>query len=288
MSPQFPSTVVAAAALLATMTGGESIHRPAEARAYVAVTAGQGNAAPPLTADDFVVKLDGQETAIISAVPANEPLALVIVVDGIASDRGIQVRSMLKSLVSTLRTKRPDSRIGFMLSEGSAAPIITDVDSEVTDRTIARFFESGRAAPLLESIQAATQVLEHEATSRRAILAIAGSVDVGPTVAPQRVSPALRRSKTTLWGVQIASSSSRGFTAGESVLANVTRFSGGRGDLIYDIAALPGATQNLVNAMLSQYLLTFAVPPGKIGDGLRVGVRRQDVVVSAPAWWRDP
>jgi hypothetical protein len=143
-------------------------------KVLVSVTDAGGAPVLGLTAADFVVQFDGVDQPVLLAEPAREPLSVVVIADGVDPGSAQPVRAALRLVLASLRQEAPDARVGLTLTEAAFRPRMMSVSGEadVLDRTIARFFETGRASPLFESFMFATEALARETTGRRVVLAM--------------------------------------------------------------------------------------------------------------------
>lgn len=254
---------------------------------YVSVAGVDGHPLTSLTVQDFVVSVDGRDQAVLNVRPATDSLSLVLVVDQlyVADQSLLQVRKALQEVVESVRQQNRTARIG--LSSQTSPPKLVSVTEEAhaLDRTVSGFFPSPDAAPLLEGIIDATGVLAKESTNRRVVLAITSHRAIDFSVGAQRISDALRHTRSALWAVELWPTAGGRETRDEAaVLDVVTGLSGGQHATIYDATALPKTTQQMVDLLLSQYVVTYAPPPPSGSGALRVGVKRDRVEVIAPRW----
>jgi hypothetical protein len=114
------ATIIAAAAvgLGAAADGGRRI--PADGAGatshgtvYATVADAKGEPVLGLTARDFSIQVAGGARAVVSAQAASEPLAIVLVVDGLGVGRLEQVRLTLRSVVDLVARSEPQARIGI-------------------------------------------------------------------------------------------------------------------------------------------------------------------------------
>ncbi len=200
-------------------------------RVHVSITDSKGEPQTGVAASDLVIEVNGKPAAGTSVAPAAEPVSIVVVTEGVGRDLVSETRRMMKAVVAGARAIHPDSRVGLMVEDGAAAPVMHHVatDAAALDPTIARFFESSRNAPLLDSILTASQTLALERNSRRAIVAVtwgnAAQVDV---MSPTKVSKAVRESGASLWALDMGGREAPLGTAEQRVLSDVTSISGGR------------------------------------------------------------
>lgn len=267
--------------LTATATGTGST--------YASVTDANGVPLSGLAASDFAIEVDGAPRPVVRVAPASEPPAIVVVVNGVQADHAIQIRRALAGIVASTRARFPDARVGFMIAEGSAPPVLRDVTTGAAEleHDGGRFYRSGLSARLLESIEVATRALSAERSRRRIVFAITTRLEAGDRTPPKRIADALRATGTSLWALEYGLF----YTAPpgdeeEKVLRDVTRASGGRREVNLGAIGLDAATRRLMAMVLASYVVTYDAPATPGAGELRVGVRRDDALVSAPGWVR--
>lgn len=234
-----------------------------------------------LTAADFAITVNGAEVAVERAETDTRPLSLIAIADGLWTDETIQARAAMTNVATALMRYEPSSMFGIMAAEGAEAPSMMRVSDLAWKRTVDRFIQSGRSAPLLESITMASHTLEHHA-GRRVVLVITHRWT--PTaISPQAVRDALKRADAELWVLDYAQSTKDPKLAEEEVLRRVVGMTGGRRRSILNNRLDQGAT-TLMRQILTTYRLTFSTTT----DGVvRVGVRRPGVSVAAKTWASD-
>ena len=253
---------------------------------YAVITDTSGTPVPGLSAADFVVQLNGAEVPVTAAAAATEPLSLVFLTSGVPQAGALETRRTMEAILDLIVAHNPESRVGLMLEQGGPAPVmhnVRDADGALK-RSISHFVGSHDTAPLLESIITAARTLRTEPTSRRVILALSeGDKSQADVAAPNTVFTALREAGASLWSLDYGWGSTT-TTSEQRVLTDGARMSGGRRDALRP-ASMPGRINRLVEAILSQYSVSFTVPPGlSLHAQLRVGVRRDKGTVLAPVW----
>lgn len=266
--------------LVLLAVGGVGAHgRPSQATrsVHAAIVDVRGTPLPGLTAADFSVRVNDRDVNVLSAIPATDPLAIVIVTDGLDLRITPQVREAMRAVVTAAREQAPSSRVGFIGAPSGAVPKLHGVveGQAQLERTIATFIGSEETWPLLASVLAATETLARERFARRVIIAIGRRHDQpAELIVADREADALRRTGTTLWALDMGWS---------DVLANVAPRSGGH-HAITRPEELAATARKLMHMIRSQYLVTYAPPPDDPAGSLRVGVRRDPAIVLAPVW----
>ena len=288
---------VAAVGLGATTEGGSGI--PAAGAAtnqgtiYAAVADAKGEPVLGLTAQDFAIRVAGNARPVISAKAASDPLAIVLVVDGLGIERMQQVRLTLRSVVDQLARSEPQARIGIenppsaliMRTAGTAAADLAK-DAQV-------YSPDPDAGPLVERLPGIATTLANEPTRRRVILALTAPPTDGGRHAPADLVEAVRRANCQVWNIEVETRADLSPEAAaarntdlDNVLIDLAAKSGGRRDLAYGPALLDTVAQQTTRLLLSQYLLTYERDETSPSTTLRVGVRTtmHGVQVLAPGW----
>lgn len=249
---------------------------------YVSVTDGKGAPVTGLTASDFVVRVGGKDSTILSAGPAAEPLSVVVVPVGFPQSLISDARNTLRGVITAVRAVHPESRVGLMVGDGGTPPAMRAVAerADLLEREVSRFFESPNTA-LLDSMLVASQVLSAERGRRRVILVLAlgSSGDGGLT--PLRVGREVRNADAALWVVEVGGFGRALGSSEGRVLSEVTKASGGRHESS-SLAALSDSARHVIAVIGAQYLVSYEPPMA--GDVSTVGVRRTGLSVYAPVW----
>lgn len=255
-------------------------------RVYVSVTDSKGAPQPGVAAADLAIEVNGKPAVVTSVAPAAEPVSIVVVTEGI--DRALisETRRMMKAVVTGARAIHPDSRVGLMVEDGAAAPVMHDVTKGAValDAAIVRFFESSRNAPLLDSIFVASRTLALESHARRVIVAVtwgdAAPVDV---MSPTKVAKAVRESGASLWALDLGGREAPLGTAEQRVLSDVTATSGGRRERT-TVASITPLTERILATLRGQYAITFedAFIAGTASP--KIAIRTKGLKVLAPGW----
>lgn len=255
-------------------------------RLYVSVADSKGEPKPGITASELVIEVNGKTAAGTSVAPATEPISIVVVTEGIGRELISETRRMMKAVVDGARAIHPDSRVGLMVEDGAAAPVMHVVSSGASalDATIARFFESSRNAPLLDSILTASRTLAFEKHARRAIIAVTwGNEAPVDVMSPEKVANAVRASGASLWALDLGGRGAPLGIAEQRVLSDVTTMSGGRRERS-TVSSITPLTGRIMTTLRGQYAITFddGLPPRAASP--RVTVTTKGLKVLAPAW----
>ena len=263
------------------------LQAPVPNQVHVALTDAKGNPLSNATARTFEVRIDEIEAPVLSAMPATQPLALVLVVEGMEAPWTQNIRKAMRAMLESVRKQNPASRIGLMLAPGPAPPMMHNVVAGTAelDKEISRFVGGAQDAPLLESILVACQSLETEKSTRRIVIALAAGANSNHGVsAPSRVLAGLRQSGVSLWALDLGWGARTVSPAEERVLQEAVHLSGGR-HVFSNPTAVTDAAKRVLEVIHSQYLVTYR-RPDQASDrpSLRIGVRSDTAVVVAPSW----
>jgi hypothetical protein len=260
---------------------------------YAAVANAKGEPVLGLTAGDFAIQVAGHARPVTSAEAASDPLAIVLVVDGLGIERMQQVHLALRSVVDLIARSEPQARIGIenppsaltMRTAGAAAADLAK-DAQV-------YSPDPDAGPLVERLPGIATTLANEPTKRRVILALTAPATDGGRHAPADLVDAVRRSNVQVWNVELEThadlspevAAARN-TDLDNVLIDLAAKSGGRRDMAYGPALIDTVTQQTTRLLLSEYLLTYERDETSPSTPLRVGVRTtmHGVQVLAPGW----
>jgi hypothetical protein len=254
---------------------------------YVSITNSKGEPQAGVTEADLVIEVNGKIAPVARVAPANEPLSIVVVTEGIRQDAISEIRRMMKAVVVGARAVHPDSRVGLMIEDGAAQPKMyaAAADAGALDATIARFFESSRNSPLLDSIMTAAHTLSFEKHARRVIVAVTrGQADAQADVmSPMKVAQAVRASGASLWALDLGGREAPTGAAEERVLADVTAISGGRQERS-TISSIASLTERIMATLRGQYAITLEDGIAPKAASPKVTARSKDLKVLAPAW----
>jgi len=258
------STRTTAWALRATLAAAASVAAaaaPNEKLVLVTVVADQSGAATGLTPGDFAVTEDKDTLQVVEAVPANDPLSIVLVVDtarpeGTAASTP-ELRRALSSFITTVQQRDPAARMALYQVANAATPV-TDFTSSRADldngiNTIAAGNPDGSA--MLEGVAAAAKRLGTMPAPRRAIVCIGIGTEEGSGYTPKEVNDHLRKSGATLWVVSVQRASDPSLTSRDTVWTRSTADSGGLRLNTVQASRLDAQLTTVANSLASQYTL---------------------------------
>jgi hypothetical protein len=270
-------TVIAS---VATAPLGAQAPRPAQASdgrtrdIYVSVVDSKGVAATGLTAADFRVREDGAAREVLRAVPAEEPLDIVLLVDDSqAATRAIpNLRDGLAQFVDRLSGK---ASIGIVtIGERPTSVVERTTDVAALKKGVSRIFaRQGSGAYLLEGIiEVSRGFQKREAKRAPVIVAISMEGVEFSNAAHERVLEHLSASGATLHMLAVGTPvpiTSDELRNKSFVAAQGTEDTGGRREQLLSEMAIPDTLNKLAGELLNQYVVTYGrpdalVPPEKV------------------------
>jgi hypothetical protein len=254
----FAGAVVAAAMARPgpTVSGG-----PNEKLALVTVAADESRPATALTPADFVITEEKDKLEVIEAVPARDPLSVVVLADTAITADGAastpEMRKGLKGFVATLLAGEPGAQIALYQVANAAIPV-TDFTSSRADleagiTTIAS--GTGAGSAMLEGVGTAAKRLGQRPAPRRAIVCVAIGTAEGTSLLPKKVGDAVLQSGATLWVVSLQSAFDASLTSRDTLWTRTTADSGGLRHNIALATRIEPRLQAVANSLLSQYFL---------------------------------
>ena len=245
-------------------------------RIFVTVQSAAGAPVAGVKATDLLLKVDNIDRRIVDVQPATGPVSVVIAADAAIEDAP-HLRAAGSAISATLKRRSPDSQLAVLrLASPPVSFVAASAPAADQDRMI-DYLSATTTQSYADGILEAARALAQAESQRRVIF-----------VMTRRTAPLLesavnelRASGAAIWGVQIAPIVRPGERYAIKTAAAV---SGGMAEVVVDAAHLPAQAERLINALLSQYMVTFEAPsPGGRGD-LRVGIRRDGALIAAPSW----
>ena len=240
---------------------------------YVSVVDEKGAAARGLTAADFAVSEDGVSREVLRAVPATEPLDLVILVDDSQAAAAAipYLRDGLAKFVDRLQGKAAIGIVTVGERPTSVAERTTDIAA--LKKGVSRVFaRQGTGAYLLEGLIDVSRGLQKRDTVRPVIVVLTMEGVEFSNASYQRVLEELYASGATLHVLAIGAPSGGGSEEIRNrniVIADGTEATGGRREQLLAEMSIPGALDKLADELLNQYVVTYGrpdalIPPEKI------------------------
>jgi hypothetical protein len=261
-------------------------------RVYVAVADSRGRPVAGLTAADFTVEIDGQPQEIQSAVPATDPVSIVIITDRLGLEPAYNIVTVSRALtgfVKGVHSALPDSLFALTTFDG---PVVRMAGfSSPTgglNRTLERLSTNAPQAAMLDALVDACRVLQGATTERRAIFAVyAGYRPDTSAEWNDTAALTLWQSKASLWAIEVQSTSAAGVRAvgREQVVHQGSLMSGGMSETVASAVGLETMTQRMSALIGKQYVITYGPGGGGTTASRRkVTIARKGVRVLAPTW----
>lgn len=274
--------VVIAPALLARPQGG------VDKSLFVAVLDENGRPVRQFTADDILIREDGQDRQVTAVKPATQPISVAFLIDtaqgkrvtdayGTPEEYVRDMRVSADAFVKQLLTLTPDASVMLMEFGQAAIPMtkFTSDPAELTkgvNRIVAR---PGVGSVLGEALQAANKDLAERPSGRRAIV----SVNLEPSDEQsfdnaRQIAEGFAKSGAQLWSVSVQRGGLKN-SKRDVVLNDFAKASGGQRDFVVGISAVPDILKAYANALAMQYEVVYKRPENaKTAKVVQVGTRQ--------------
>jgi VWFA-related protein len=241
-----------------------------------------------LTAEDFVVREDGNAREVLKAAPASEPLTISILVDDSQAAEPV-IQDMRRGLTAFVEQMAGKAQIA-MATFGERPTSIVEYteNTDTLKRGVTKIFSrQGSGAYLLDAIVEVSRGLQRRETAvRPVIIAITVEGIEFSNLYHEPVLDELRKSGAALHVLAVGTPSdslSDEMRERNLVLSQGTSDTGGRRDQVLAASALPQRLQQLGTELLNQYVVTYARPETLIPpEELDVTVKRPGLTVRAP------
>jgi VWFA-related protein len=246
---------------------------------YVTVTDRNGAPVTDLAAADFTVKEGGKPRDIIKAEPARARMRTAVMIDERLLGDG-STRMGIFEFMKRLQASSEFALITVGLTNRTVVDYTADLNPIVA--AINKFtLNPGSVSNFTEGVLDVTRKLTEQRSERPVIVAVAlpggGEVGDGPV---SDVLNQLRQSGAVLSAVTLAASGG----AGEQILENGAKQSGGRRVEVNVTSAIPKALQQIADDLAAQYVLSYTLPDGvKPDKRVSVSVTRKGVSLRAPS-----
>jgi hypothetical protein len=244
-----------------------------------------------LVPEDFVVREDAAILPVVNAVPADERLHVVLLVDNSAAagEAIADARQALVEFAGRLLGRATMSVVA--IGEPPTVYVHPTDDVDTLTRGISRIHVRHASSFFLEGVSMAAQTLQSSDGRLRAIVAIATEGPDSSALDSDTVLERLDASRAALHVMGLARPQGRTFPTGPNaeevrrrsiVWSQGTARTGGRWEQEVAPASLPRRLVTLADELLNQYVVTYRVRDPQPGPRrIQVAVRRPDITVRA-------
>ena len=265
----------------------------AQRHVYVRVTDAKGAPVTSLTPKDLVVREDDIAREVVSVGAAPPPTHVVILVDNTnqAQTALIELRASVTAVAGQLHQLPSPPAVMLMTFAERPTRLVDFTTSDIAIENGAKkiFPRPNSGAYFLDAIVESTELLRKAKAQRPVILGFV--MDSSPEFSDRvhrQVDEALSDAKTSLFTVQLQHTPGRvGSDARErdSVVGDVTTWSGGMNKPVLSVQNVPGAFTDVVNTILGRLDVTYGRPASLIPPKrLSVEPRDKSLKVTAPRW----
>lgn len=261
-----------------------------ERRVYVTVTDGDGAAVPDLMPADFAVREGGETREIAAVAPATARMRLALLVEESLTPTG-GVRIGLAEFIQRMQPHAEMSLVVMGLRNFVVVDYTTDVGALFAGiNSLSAVGIQQQVNNVPEGIFAAAQAFERERPERPVMVVVAREMMQESSEEPQYVLERIGRSGALVEVVSVESGQSSvavgrlsDMSGRAQILGDGSRQSGGRRLEVSALTAVPRALQQVADSLLSQYVITYTLPPGdRPSDRLSVTLHRRGATLRAP------
>ena len=252
------AALTVAAAFAAVTAGGAARD---ETLALVTVVADHSKPANTLAPADFKISDGDERVEVIEAVPARDPLSIVLLVDTALPQDGSaltpEMRRALKAFVAAIQAGDASAQVALYQVSNAARPVSDFTASKANLDAGIDLIATGTEAgsKMLEGVRTAARLLSARPAPRRAIVAVGIGTAEGTSLNPKIVSDDVRKSGSTLWVVSVQNSRDASLTNRDTVWTRATEDTGGLRLNVVQATRLDVPLQSVANSLLSQYFL---------------------------------
>ena len=262
---------------------------------FVAVLDENGRPARNFTADDILIREDGQDRAVVAVKPASQPISVAFLIDTAQGKRVQDAYGTPEEYVRDLRVSvsafaeqmfqlHPQASVSLM-EFGQAAITMVKYTSDAAEiqkgvnRIVSR---PGVGSVLAEALEASNKDLSKRPGTRRAIV----SINLEPSDEQSfengnAIKDSFRKSGAQLWSISVQRGGLQP-SRRDVVLNDFAKLSGGRRDFVVGISAVPDILRAYANALAMQYEVVYKRPESnRPAQVLQTGTLLQNVKVHA-------
>ena len=254
---------------------------------FVAVLDENGRPVRQFTADDILLKEDGQDRAVTGVKLASQPISVAVLIDtaqgrrvtdayGTPEEYVRDLRVSISAFAKQLLTLSPDAAVSLM-EFGQAAVTMVKFTSDLTefDKGVNHIVSRPAVGSVLgEALEAANKDLATRPSTRRAIV----SLNLEPSDEQSfdnanAIKEAFRRSGAQIWSVSVQRGGLKN-SKRDVVLNDFAKLTGGQRDFVVGISAVPDILRAYANALAMQYEVSYKRPENaKNVKVIQVGTR---------------
>lgn len=262
-----------------------------ERQVYVTVTGRDGATISDLTPADFTLREGRDEREIVSVVPARARMRMTILVEeDLTAAGGVRI-----GLAEFIQRMQPHAEMALVVM-GIRNFVVVDYTTDIgalfdAIRGFApvRFGQQVNNVP--EGVYEAARAFERDRPGRPVIVVVARELQQESSEQPQHVLDRIGASGALVEVVSVAGSETNlavgrlgDMSARAQILGDGSLQSGGRRIEVAALTAVSRALQEVADSLLSQYLITYVLPPGtRPSDRLDVDLKREGATLRAPS-----
>jgi hypothetical protein len=240
---------------------------------FVAVLDESGRPVKQFTADDVMIREDGQDRAVVAVRPASKPISVAVLIDtaqgvrvkdayGTPEEYVRDLRVSVSAFAKQLLLLSPDASVSLMEFGQAAIPIVKYTsDPAEFEKGVNRIVSRpGVGSVLGEALEAANKELTERPGGRRAIV----SLNLEPSDEQSfenanGIREAFRKSGAQLWSVSVQRGGLRN-SKRDVVLNDFAKITGGQRDFVVGISAVPDILRAYANALAMQHEVIYKRP----------------------------
>lgn len=261
-----------------------------ERTVYATVTDREGARPADLTPADFTVREGGQSRDVVAVAPATARMRMAILVEESLTPAG-GVRLGLAEFIKRMQPHAEMSLVVMGLRNFVLVDYTTDIGAlfaAINGLSPVGIQQQVNNVP--EGIYEAARAFERERAERPVMVVVAREMMQQSSEDPQNVLNQIGRSGAQVEVVSVESGQANvavgnlsDMSGRAQILGDGSRQSGGRRIEVSALTAVPRALQQVADGLLSQYLITYAVPAGaRPSDRLSVSLQRRGLTLRAP------
>lgn len=255
---------------------------------FVAVLDENGRPVRQFTADDILIREDGQDRTVVAVKPATQPISVAFLIDtaqgrrvtdayGTPEEYIRDMRVSADAFIKQLLQLTPDAQVSLM-EFGQAAITMVKYTNDLTELTkginhiVSR---PGVASVMAEALEAANKELAERPSPRRAIV----SINLEPSDEQsfengKAIAQSFQKSEAQLWAVSVQRGGLKN-SKRDVLLNDFAKATGGQRDFVVGISAVPDILRAYANALAMQYEVVFKRPENaKAIKQIQVGTRQ--------------